>query len=401
MKIQGKTKAVLSHLRQQQLPFETTSISLGKALGYKCSFGKNGKEDDCSGARGVLRVLATKGFIKLTRDAGRYTITWVMPEEKASNEIADVVTLPVKSEKIIQFHPKVQVIEDWQLYDIDEAPYISARFAANKLEYEKPIEFVRIVESCIERGQITEDQFVFLNDFVSSNHKVQTIDDNNFGRPIEKDYYLSEEGLVLAIMECRRPKSIEIKRQIAKVFVAWRRGKLTVGPSVSMTLRMVADIIDEHEEKFVEVKQDIYSLQNETEGIKTKVNTLEKRITKPKAVLNRRFSTMQENIACQLALLCHYCGEPFDASDPELKQLMHHIKPWTLGGQTIFKNLAVIHAKCSDELHKKYSLEKIAQVYFLHRAVGFEMKADEKLESYYAEKRKRRNPDIKSQIFQA
>ena len=403
MNLKEKPKALLSYLRQQTLPFETTSVALGKVVGYKCSLNKNGKENDCSGMRGILRILLAKGFIKYEKNQGKCTITWVMPsensdEEKVDSETVGIIALPVKSEKIVQFHPKVQVIEDWELCDIDDFPYVSARFAARKLEYEDPRDFIRIVEACIERGQITEDQFVCYSDKWISNPKVSTINNaESFGRPVEKDYYLSEEGLCLAIMECRKSASIAIKRQIAKVFVAWRHGKLSVGPSVSMTLRMVADIIDKHEEKFVEVKQDISAIWNETDAIKTRVNVLEKKPRKEES--GRRFSKVQEDIACQLVSLCHYCGEPFDASDPELKQLMHHIKPWQLGGQTIFNNLAVIHKRCSDELHRKFPLEKIEQVRFPHLPLGFAVKADEKLEKYYAEKRKRLNPDTEVPDF--
>lgn len=47
-----------------------------------------------------------------------------------------------------------------------------------------------LIHKCIERGQITDDQFVYFSDLVITNHKVQTINDNSFGRPIEKNYYL-------------------------------------------------------------------------------------------------------------------------------------------------------------------------------------------------------------------
>lgn len=79
-------------------------------------------------------------------------------------------------------------LDNWELCDIDGFPYVSARFAARKLEYEDSEKFIRIVESCIERGQITNDEFVFRDDFRITNTKVQTIDDETFGRPIEKAF---------------------------------------------------------------------------------------------------------------------------------------------------------------------------------------------------------------------
>jgi len=65
-----------------------------------------------------------------------------------------------------------------------------------------------------ERKQIVNDEFVFYSDFFGTTEKVQTKNNEHFGRPIEKDYYLSEEGLCLAIMECRKPDGIAIKRQV-------------------------------------------------------------------------------------------------------------------------------------------------------------------------------------------
>lgn len=120
-----------------------------------------------------------------------------------------------------------------QIYDNDGFSFISARLLGNQLGFQDSDEFIQIVESCIECGQITEDDF--------------------YQEPDERDYYLSEEGMILAIMDC--PNTDIIKRKIAEVFTAWKHGKLTPGQGIVNELRVIADLIDNYDVRFAEVRK--------------------------------------------------------------------------------------------------------------------------------------------------
>lgn len=110
------------------------------------------------------------------------------------------------------------------------------------MEYENTNDFIRIIEGCISTGQITEEQFVCLQDFTVSNRKVSTINNEGFGRPIEKDYYLSEEGLACTYVEGEQGEPITICNRLLQfgMYYVEGDGKMRLGSLEKRILNTLA-----------------------------------------------------------------------------------------------------------------------------------------------------------------
>jgi len=56
-------------------------------------------------------------------------------------------------------------------------------------------------------------------------------------------------------MGCRKPKSIAVKREIAKVFVAWRHERFSAGGNVIKALSNVTNILKNRDIEFEEARR--------------------------------------------------------------------------------------------------------------------------------------------------
>jgi len=367
-------KKVLAWFREQTLPFVMHPSKLGEKFGYNIKFNNQGQPIDCANGRGILKQFKIAGLIDWEKVEGGYNILWVKPAEEQE------VTSPEEPDnKIVPFRPvSAQEIDGWEVV---EDKWVTARELAQQLGYNK-------------RQSVTDIYNAHKNFFIEEKDSVVLNLRTTDGKKYDTRCFSFSGGLKI----CRysnQPKADDVMQALIDLGDKVRSGELRISQSVPNMLRGIADILEKHDDKFVDVEQDISLLFTETQTLNTKLKTLEQNHSKKRSenlLRKRRLTTIEKDIALEALPICQKCGRPFSASEPNLRVTQHHIKPYEHGGLTNFDNIALLHKECHDETHLNCTPNNVHLVCFKFRTLGFAVFCYTELEKVAKKKRRKSRP---------